>query len=190
MWMENATRSWHNLAGRRVTKRWGIHRISTVIKVLTLWTGPGDIYTLLEESGLVIKKDRLGVKNHDEGRNDMKTGVGMVWKTGVGMVWKMGMGTVWKNGGRNSMKNGCRKCIRTWNAGFFKKEGRIGSFWYTLYPNPWAEKRGKNWTQNCGKFWHKNWDNFRTRQSAPTWPGRLQLEQNLNLKFGKSMIGN
>ena len=33
-----------------------IHRISTVIKILTLETGPGDVYTLLEEWGLVIKK--------------------------------------------------------------------------------------------------------------------------------------
>ena len=34
--------------------------------------GPGDVYTLLEESGLEIKKDRLGVENG--GRNCTKTG--------------------------------------------------------------------------------------------------------------------
>ena len=38
-----------------------IHRISTVIRIFTLGTGPGDVYILLEESGLVIKKTGAGL---------------------------------------------------------------------------------------------------------------------------------
>ena len=30
----------------------------------------------------------------------------------------------------------------------FKKEGRIGSFRYTSYPDEWAEKRGGKGTKN------------------------------------------
>ena len=61
-----------------------IHRISTVIKTLALGTGPGDIYTLLEESGLVIKKDRLGIEIR--GWNSMKNGCRNGTKNGVAMV--------------------------------------------------------------------------------------------------------
>ena len=70
---ENLTATWLS-----TTKRRKIHSlsISPVIKILTLGTGPGDYYTLLEESGLVMKKDRLGVENG--GRNGIKMGVGMV----------------------------------------------------------------------------------------------------------------
>ena len=44
-----------------------IHVISTVIKILTLGTGPGDVYTLLEQKNGVrndVKNGgRIGMKN-------------------------------------------------------------------------------------------------------------------------------
>ena len=58
-------------------------------------TGPGNVYTLLQEQGLRIKNGgnggRNGIKNggrngmENGGRNGMENGVGMVWKMGVGL---------------------------------------------------------------------------------------------------------
>ena len=69
-----------------------IHVISTkVLLNLFVGTEPGDIHTLLEESGLRLKK-RVGLMTN------IMMGVGMVWKMGVEMVWKMGVGMAWKMG--------------------------------------------------------------------------------------------
>ena len=49
-----------------------IPRISTVIKILTLETGPGDVYTLLEDSLVIQNGGRNGMNNG--GRNGIEKG--------------------------------------------------------------------------------------------------------------------
>ena len=65
------------------------------IKILTLGTGSGDVYTLLEEWELVIqkrgkelyeKRGKIGMKNKPEGRISIKNGVRNGMKNGVGLV--------------------------------------------------------------------------------------------------------
>ena len=70
-------------------------------------TGPGNVYTLLQEQGLRIKNEKNGGRNgiKNEGSNGVENGGRNGMENGVGMEYKMGVGMGWKMGGRKCIQN-------------------------------------------------------------------------------------